>query len=71
MTMKRKRRPSARVPVDVRTRAATPHDDVICPMLRSAGDLWMFSILWRDVAKHEAYAGIEQCEGCAPSHRSF
>lgn len=69
----RRRRVSARVgalPITSK-RIPTMRDDVLCPMLRSVGDLWMFSILWRDVAKHERYAGIERCEDCTPSHRSF
>lgn len=40
-------------------------DDVLDPLLGSAGDLWVWCILWRDVAKHERFEGIDECPGCA------
>lgn len=41
-----------------------PSMDVETPMLRSTHDRWMFALLWRDVAKHEEFEGVEECPGC-------
>lgn len=63
-------RPSARAR---RMRPDIRKLDVICASLTTAGDRWLWALLWRDVAEHETYEGIETCECCATRtpHQGF